>query len=72
MAMADRLVADGYKDAGYVYVNVDDCWPEKQRDANGHLVPDRKRFPSGMKALADYVRGLTLSLIFCSPCYDLI
>ena len=53
--MADRLVADGYKDVGYNYVNIDDCWMAKQRDADGKLVGDPERFPSGMKALADYV-----------------
>lgn len=55
MAMADRLVEDGYRDAGYEYVNIDDCWSNKTRDENGNLNPDSKRFPSGMKALADYV-----------------
>lgn len=57
MNAADRLAADGYRDAGYEYIIVDDCWMEKQRDANGKLVPDHKRFPSGLKALADYVRN---------------
>ena len=51
----DAMVAGGYVDAGYVYVNIDDCWPEKERDAEGRVVPDPKRFPSGFKALADYV-----------------
>ena len=55
-AQADRMVSDGYREAGYVYVNIDDCWPLKQRDSQGRLVPDPQRFPSGMKALADYVR----------------
>lgn len=54
--MADRLVEDGYRDAGYEYVNIDDCWSNKTRDENGNLNPDATRFPSGMKALADYVR----------------
>lgn len=54
---ADRLVSDGYKDAGYEYVIIDDCWMEHKRDPQtGRLVADRKRFPSGIKALADYVR----------------
>ena len=53
--MADRMAADGYLDAGYQYVNIDDCWMSKERDSNGDLVPDPDRFPSGMKALADYV-----------------
>ena len=53
--MADLMVSEGFKDAGYEYVNIDDCWPAKERDANGKLVADPVRFPSGMKALADYV-----------------
>lgn len=54
---ADRIVSDGYKDAGYEYVIIDDCWMEKERDKNGRLVPNLERFPNGMKPLADYVRG---------------
>mgnify|MGYP001802498556 CR=1 FL=1 len=53
--MADRMAADGYKDAGYQYVSIDDCWASKERDSKGRLQPDPKRFPSGIKALADYV-----------------
>lgn len=52
----DYIASDGYKDAGYEYVIIDDCWLEMERDPDTmELVPDRKRFPSGMKALADYV-----------------
>lgn len=60
--MADRMVADGYKDAGYEYVNIDDCWMEHDRDSNGRLVPDHERFPSGIKGLADYVHSKGLKL----------
>ncbi|GBN42600.1 Alpha-galactosidase A [Araneus ventricosus] len=60
--MADRLVADGYKDLGYEYVNIDDCWMEKERDKDGKLVPDRERFPNGIKALADYIHSKGLKL----------
>lgn len=62
---ADALVATGLAAAGYVYINVDDCW-EGGRDAAGNLVPNEK-FPD-MKALADYVhsRGLKLGL-YTSP-----
>ncbi|KAG8197067.1 hypothetical protein JTE90_004334 [Oedothorax gibbosus] len=60
--MADRLVEDGYKELGYEYVNVDDCWMEHDRDQNGRLVPDRERFPSGIKGLADYVHSKGLKL----------
>lgn len=50
------MVEEGYKDAGYEYVIIDDCWLEKERDnVTGRLVPDKKRFPNGMKAVADYV-----------------
>ena len=55
MEMADRMAADGYKAAGYEYVNLDDCWSARQRDSQGQLQGDPKRFPNGMKALADYV-----------------
>lgn len=41
--MADRLSQDGWKDLGYVYVNIDDCWSSKQRDDKGQLQPDPKR-----------------------------
>lgn len=62
MDMADRLVADGFKDLGYEYVNIDDCWMENSRDENGRLVPDHKRFPNGIKGLADYVHSKGLKL----------
>lgn len=60
---ADAIVASGMRDAGYVYVNIDDCW-HGERDQNGFIQADAKRFPSGMKALADYVhaRGLKLGI----------
>lgn len=57
MQMADRMAADGYKDAGYEYVNVDDCWMAKERGPDGKLQADPKRFPSGMKALGDYIHS---------------
>ena len=54
--MADQMVSKGFKDAGYQYVNMDDCWLARTRDANGRLQPDPDRFPGGIRALADYVR----------------
>lgn len=60
--MADRMVADGYKEAGYEYVIIDDCWLSTERDENDKLQPDPERFPSGIKALADYVSCTT----FCT------
>jgi alpha-galactosidase len=62
---ADQMVATGMKDAGYVYVNIDDTW-EGERDANGVLHSNDK-FPD-MKALADYVHSKGLKIgIYSSP-----
>jgi alpha-galactosidase len=58
---ADALVSTGMRDAGYSYVNIDDCW-HGERDAQGFIREDPKRFPSGMKALADYVHSKGLRL----------
>lgn len=69
--IADVMVRTGMRDVGYEYVNIDDCWmrcsnrsddgdcqvPQEGRDANGQLVADPIRFPSGIKALADYVHS---------------
>ena len=54
--MADAVVSSGMKDAGYQYVVIDDCW-QVSRDADGSIVPDSKHFPSGMKALGDYIHS---------------
>jgi len=55
-SMADGMVASGMKDAGYEYVVIDDCW-QVSRDADGNIVPYTERFPSGIKALADYIHS---------------
>lgn len=60
--IADLFVEKGLKDAGYQYVNLDDCWALPDRDANGKLVPDPARFPDGIKAVADYVHAKGLKL----------
>ncbi|XP_028816178.1 alpha-galactosidase A isoform X2 [Denticeps clupeoides] len=62
MQMADRMVEDGWKDAGYEFVCIDDCWPARQRDAQGRLQADPARFPSGIKKLANYVHAKGLKL----------
>ena len=54
--MADAMVTSGMRDAGYVYLVIDDCW-QIDRDAQGNILPDPQRFSSGMKALADYVHA---------------
>ncbi|MFC8094569.1 NPCBM/NEW2 domain-containing protein [Streptomyces sp. NPDC057301] len=53
---------NGMQAAGYEYVNIDDAWMTRERDANGHLVPDPEKFPNGIKAVADYVHSLGLKL----------
>lgn len=59
--VADAMVASGMKDAGYRYINIDDCW-QGERDSLGFIHPDEKRFPSGMKALAAYIHSKGLKL----------
>ncbi|MBO2447581.1 NPCBM/NEW2 domain-containing protein [Actinomadura barringtoniae] len=60
---ADLFVSTGLKDAGYRYVNIDDCWAEPQRDPRtGRYVAHHERFPSGIKAIADYVHAKGLKL----------
>jgi alpha-galactosidase len=53
---ADAIVSSGMKDAGYQYVVIDDCW-QVSRDKDGNINPDAQRFPSGMKALGDYIHA---------------
>jgi alpha-galactosidase len=63
--MADALVSSGMRDAGYVYLNIDDTW-EGDRDANG-VIHTNDKFPD-MKALADYVHSKGLKFgIYSSP-----
>jgi alpha-galactosidase len=52
----DAIATNGMKEAGYRYVVIDDCW-HGARDENGFITEDRVRFPSGIKALADYVHA---------------
>ncbi|MEP7230780.1 MAG: glycoside hydrolase family 27 protein [Ginsengibacter sp.] len=61
--MADVMVSSGMKDAGYEYIVIDDCW-QVARDSKGNIVVDSVKFPSGMKALADYIhsKGLKFGL----------
>jgi alpha-galactosidase len=53
---ADAMVTSGMKAAGYQYIVIDDCW-HGERDNLGFIQPDPDRFPSGMKALADYIHS---------------
>jgi len=58
--MADAMVSSGMRDAGYEYINIDDCW-HGERDKNGNI-QENEKFPSGMKALADYVHSKGLKI----------
>ena len=53
-AVADVLVASGLRDAGYVYVCLDDCWMAPERDSAGRMQAAPAQFPSGIPALAQY------------------
>jgi len=66
--IADKIVASGMRDAGYTYLVLDDGWMAKERDSNGNLVPDPKKFPQGIKVLVDYVhsKGLKFGLYNCA------
>jgi len=55
--IADAMVESGMRDAGYEYLVLDDGWMAKERDSNGKLVADPEKFPSGMKALGDYIHS---------------
>ncbi|XP_024519426.1 alpha-galactosidase [Selaginella moellendorffii] len=59
-ATTDAIVSTGLRDVGYEYVNIDDCWAELSRDNEGNLQARNSTFPSGIKALADYVHSKNL------------
>lgn len=67
METADAMVSEGYRDKGYEYVIIDDCWSLKER-RDGRLVADPELFPGGMKKLADYIhaRGLKFGMYSCA------
>lgn len=59
--IADAMVETGLRDAGYIYLNLDDCW-HGERDSLGFIQADPVKFPSGIRALADYVHSKGLKL----------
>lgn len=66
---ADAMIELGLKDAGYEYLVIDDCWSEKERDPKtGKIVPDKTKFPHGMKYVSDYVhsKGLKFGMYSCA------
>ncbi|KAK7031030.1 hypothetical protein VNI00_013820 [Paramarasmius palmivorus] len=60
MQNAQLLVDLGLRDVGYTYMNIDDCYPEKERNANGDIVVNATRFPSGMRNVTDRIHDLGL------------
>lgn len=59
---ADAIRKSGLADAGYIYVNIDDCWQASERGTDGRLECDRATFPNGIKSLVEYVNSLGLKL----------
>ena len=67
-ANADAMVKSGMKDAGYLYVVIDDGWQTNERDNQGHIIVNKEKFPKGIKNLADYIHGLGLKFgIYSAP-----
>ncbi len=64
--MADAMASNGMKEAGYQYIVIDDCW-QISRDKDGYVIADPAKFPSGIKALADYIhsKGLKFGIYSC-------
>jgi alpha-galactosidase len=56
-AIADAMVSSGMRDAGYTYLVIDDAWMASERDQDGRLAADPKKFPSGMEAIGDYIHS---------------
>jgi alpha-galactosidase len=65
--MTEAIVSSGLKDVGYEYIVVDDCW-HGERDSLGFIHPNKNHFPSGMKALIDYIhsKGLKFGIYSCA------
>jgi len=70
MEMADAMVEKGYRDAGYEYIIIDDCWSLRER-VDGKLKENPELFPHGLKYLSDYIhsKGLKFGLYSCSGPY---
>jgi alpha-galactosidase len=66
--MADAMVANGMRDLGYSYINIDDFWHASERETDGRPKVDPAKFPHGMKYVADYMhsKGLKLGIYSCA------
>jgi alpha-N-acetylgalactosaminidase len=58
------LVTKGFRDVGYTYVYIDDCWMSMNRSVDGKLVANPELFPSGMNNLSQYVKNFIILLKF--------
>ena len=64
----EAMVAQGLRDLGYGYLNIDDGWMAPERDRLGRLAPDPDRFPRGIRRLADLAHRAGLRLGIYSDC----
>lgn len=63
MAILNFKLIKEYRQYGYEYINIDDCWSEKRRDnLTNELVADRSRFPNGIKKLSEFVHSKGLKM----------
>ncbi len=60
--IADAMADSGLRDAGYKFVNLDDCWQDSRRSETGKIQCDPYTFPSGIKSLVEYVNSKGLKL----------
>ncbi len=65
---AEAMVDLGFRQAGYEYVVIDDCWSKLQRSDDGRLVADDQKFPNGIKSLSDFIhtKGLKFGMYSCA------
>jgi alpha-galactosidase len=66
--VVETFIKDGFRDAGYTIIALDDGWHSHERDENGRLTPDPEKFPNGMKALGDFLHsnGLKFGIYSCA------
>ena len=62
LEIAEAMAKSGLADAGYQYINLDDCWQSSERDENGRFVADYEAFPRGIKPLVDDINNLGLKV----------
>ena len=58
---AEKIVQLGFKDLGYEYVILDDCW-SSGRNSSGYLVPNEEKFPNGISGVADKIHDMGLKV----------